>query len=110
MRSEVSCLAAGAVLVRSVAAIIVTTGSPCSSQCGNVLDATTPADIECDQNNYGTAAGTVFKNCIDCELTSTDYETNPNQSDQQWMLYNSRYALSECMFNNPIVSSPCFTE
>lgn len=105
--------AAAATLANTANAILVTSGSTCDSQCGNVLDATTAADIVCDQNNYGSAAGIVFKNCMNCELTSNYYTTNPNESDQQWMLYNSRYALSECLFGEPgnvsVGSSPCTT-
>lgn len=107
-------LAAAAALARSATAVLVTSGSSCDQQCGNVLDATTPADIVCDQSNYGTAAGIVFKNCMTCEVTSNYYTTNPNESDQHWMLYNSRYALSECLWgsagtNNTVAGSPCTT-
>ncbi|KAJ4388734.1 hypothetical protein N0V93_006194 [Gnomoniopsis smithogilvyi] len=105
--------AAAATLAHSATGILVTSGSSCDSQCGNVLDATTPADIVCDQDNYSSAAGVVFKNCMNCELTSNYYTTSPNESDQQWMLYNSRYALSECLFGEPgdvsVASSPCTT-
>lgn len=105
--------AAAALPIQSVTAILVTSGSSCDQQCGNVLDATTPADIVCDQNSYGSAAGVVFKNCMTCELTSTYYTTNPNESDQHWMLYNSRYALSECLWGSPgnstVANSPCTT-
>lgn len=113
MRLAVSRLAAGAALAHLVAAVLVTPSSSCDQQCGNVLNSNSPTDIECDQNDYGSAAGIVFKNCLTCELTSTAYETNPNQSDQQWMLYNSRYALSECLWgypgNNVVADTPCIT-
>lgn len=98
MRRGIVGLAAGAALVKSAAAIMVTSDSACDQQCGNVLDATTPADVVCDQDNYSSAAGVVFKNCLNCEVASTAYDTTTNQSDQQWALYNSRYALSECLF------------
>lgn len=113
MKTTFTRSAAAAALVKSASAILVTSGSSCDQQCGNVLSATTPADIVCDQSNYGSAAGVVFENCLNCEITSTYYTTNPNQSDQQWMLYNSRYALSECLFGEPgnesVGSSPCTT-
>ncbi|CAN8095333.1 unnamed protein product [Discula destructiva] len=106
-------LATSAAVFNSAAAILVTSSSSCNQQCGNVLDATTPDDIVCDQDSYGNAAGTVFKNCLNCEISSTAYETNPNQSDQHWMLYNSRYALSECLWGQPgnrdVGDSPCLT-
>lgn len=101
MKATLTRLAAAAALAKSATAILVTSGSTCDQQCGNVLDATTPADIVCNQNDYGSAAGIVFKNCMNCEQTSTYYTTNPNESDQQWMLYNSRYALSECLWGEP---------
>lgn len=67
----------------------------------------------CDQNDYGTSAGVVYKNCMNCELTSTYYSTELNQTDQQWLLYNARYALSYCMFGEPgnvdVGDSPCIT-
>lgn len=108
-------LATGAALANSATAIMVSPDSSCDQQCGNVLDATTPADIVCDQNGYTSAAGTVFQNCLNCEISSSDYDTTTNQSDQQWALYNSRYALSECLFGEPgdndafLAASPCIT-
>ena len=113
MRLVTARLAACAVLASSASAILVTDGSSCDDQCGNVLDATTGADIVCDQNNYGSSAGIVYKNCMNCELTSTYYSTELNQTDQQWMLYNARYALSYCMYGEPgnvdVGDSPCVT-
>lgn len=113
MKASISRLAACAALVGRSAAILVTPGSSCDQQCGNVLDATTPADVVCDQNNYASSAGVVFKNCMSCELTSTYHTTNPNSTDQQWLLYNSRYALSECLWGIPgnvdVGDSPCIT-
>lgn len=113
MRIPFARLAASAALISSATTIIVTPGSSCDQQCGNVLDATTPADIVCSQGNYGSAAGVVFKNCMNCELSSTYYATTPNETDQQWLLYNSRYALSECLWGEPgnisVGDSPCIT-
>lgn len=101
MTVSVLRLAVHAALLGSSAAVLVTTGSSCAQQCGNVLDATTPADIVCSPSDYGTAAGIVLKNCMTCELTSTYHTTNPNSTDQQWLLYNARYALSECLWGDP---------
>ncbi|KUI71792.1 hypothetical protein VM1G_07198 [Cytospora mali] len=113
MRFATARLAASAALAGSASAILVTQGSPCDDQCGNVLSATTGPDIECDQNNYGSAAGIVYKNCMNCELSSTYYSTESNQTDQQWLLYNARFALSYCMFGEPgnvtVNNSPCIT-
>lgn len=99
--ASIARLAVAAALLGPAVAILVTTGSDCDQQCGNVLDATTPTDIVCNQDNYGSSAGVVFENCLTCELSSTHYTTNPNSTDQQWMLYNARYALSECLFGEP---------
>ncbi|KKY35548.1 putative lpxtg-domain-containing protein [Diaporthe ampelina] len=113
MRPTTARLVVSTALVSSAAAILVTPDSPCDSQCGNVLSATTGGDIECDQNNYGNAAGTVFRNCMNCELGSKYYSAELNQSDQQWMLYNSRFAVSYCVFGDPgnenIGDTPCVT-
>ncbi|KUI56776.1 hypothetical protein VP1G_04115 [Cytospora mali] len=113
MRFATARLTASAALAGSASAILVTQGSPCDDQCGNVLSATTGPDIECDQNNYGSAAGIVYKNCMNCELSSTYYSTELNQTDQQWLLYNARFALSYCMFGEPgnvvVDDSPCIT-
>lgn len=115
MRRGIAGLTAGAAMVHSAAAIMVSTDSTCDQQCGNVLDATTPADIVCNQNDYTSAAGVVFENCLNCEISSTAYDTSTNQSDQQWALYNSRYALSECLFGQPgnnnayLGGTPCVT-
>lgn len=113
MRLTTARVAASLALASSASAILVTQGSSCDTQCGNVLSATTGPDIVCDQNNYGTSAGTVFKNCMNCELDSTYYDTETNETDQQWMLYNARYALSYCMWGEPdnvdVGDSPCLT-
>ncbi|KAI3401056.1 hypothetical protein diail_766 [Diaporthe ilicicola] len=113
MRPTPARLAVSVALANSATAIVVTPDSPCDDQCGNVLSATTGADIECDQNNYGSAAGTVFRNCLNCELGSKYYSEELNQTDQQWTLYNSRFALSYCVFGDPgndnVGDSPCVT-
>lgn len=109
MRSATARLAAGAALASSVSAILVADGSTCDTQCGNVLSATTDPDIECDQNNYGSSAGTVYKNCMNCELSSTYYDTQTNETDQQWMLYNARYALNYCVWDQSGDAEVCRT-
>lgn len=114
MKSWIARLVAGAALAGSATAIAVTTGSSCSSSCGNVLDSTTRADLVCTDYELTTSTATVLKSCMNCELTSTYYETNPNETDQQWLLYNSRYTLSECLWgypgNNTVMGdSPCIT-
>lgn len=113
MRPTPVRLAVSVALANAATAILVTPDSPCDDQCGNVLSATTGSDIQCDQNGYGSAAGTVFKNCMNCEMGSSYYSAELNQTDQQWMLYNSRFALSYCVFGDPgnanVGDSPCVT-
>ncbi|KAF3770867.1 hypothetical protein M406DRAFT_354608, partial [Cryphonectria parasitica EP155] len=50
---------------------------------------------------------------MNCELTSNYYTTDPNSTDQQWLLYNSRYTVSECLWGEPgnvdVGDSPCIT-
>ncbi|OLN84911.1 hypothetical protein CCHL11_03927 [Colletotrichum chlorophyti] len=92
-------------------AIQVAKGSPCETLCGNVLDATTKDDIVCDEHSYSSAAGSVYSQCISCQLSS-GYST-ADQTDTQWLLYNLRWAVSYCVFGYPnntnIGSSPCLT-
>jgi hypothetical protein len=97
-------------LIRPAAALLVADGSHCATQCGNVLDATTDADIACTDGEYaGTSAGTVFRNCLTCEVASTysDPQSLPAASDLQSMLYNLRYATSQCLFQGDV--NPCIT-
>jgi hypothetical protein len=91
-------------------AVIVSPGSPCSSSCGNVLEATRTDDIVCNQGDYATD-GLLFQECVSCEVLS-DYVSD-GQSDTQWALYNLRYAMSSCLFGVPdpgdVLSTPCIT-
>lgn len=71
-------------LAPAASALLVAPGSPCATQCGNVLSSISGPDINCDANAYHVNQGVVFKNCIDCQLTST--YVHQNQTDLQWML------------------------
>ncbi|KAJ4249483.1 hypothetical protein NW762_012340 [Fusarium torreyae] len=99
-------------LLSPVAAILVADKSPCGTLCGNVLDATTTDDIVCKEDDYKSGAGIVYQQCVACELSS-DYHTKDNETDQQWLLYNTRYAVSYCLFgvptNDKIINTPCLT-
>ena len=78
-------IAALAVFAGSSHALLVASGSPCAVQCGNVLDNTTAADIACSAPQYsGSPQGTVFQNCVGCELKSP--YLNQKENDLQWML------------------------
>ncbi|KAK0376612.1 hypothetical protein CLIM01_06028 [Colletotrichum limetticola] len=111
MRSSTGVLVLGLWLSR-VSAIHVANGSPCQTLCGNVLDATTKNDVVCDEHSYSSSAGSVYQQCVSCELSS-DYATSTNETDTQWALYNLRYAISYCTFGYPdnpnVGSSPCLT-
>lgn len=75
-------------LASSADALRTAPGSPCSKDCGNVLSATTPNDMECydDPSKYSsTAAGTVLRTCITCQMSSR-YVSDDGQTDLQWLL------------------------
>ncbi|KAI0471781.1 hypothetical protein GGR56DRAFT_91474 [Xylariaceae sp. FL0804] len=96
-------------LLPSAAALLVAPGSPCETSCGNVLSATTPDMIVCDDTAYASSSsGQVFQSCITCESTSTYSTTSGdrNVSDLQYMLYNMRYATNQCVFE---ADTPCST-
>ncbi|KAH7152347.1 hypothetical protein B0J13DRAFT_658746 [Dactylonectria estremocensis] len=103
--------AAAGLAIPAANAILVAPNSPCSSNCGNVLGSTSASDIVCSQDSYSSGAGQVFDNCVSCEITS-DY-SNSGETDQQWALYNLRYAVSYCLFGTPdnsdVITTPCIT-
>lgn len=69
-------------------AILVSPGSPCSSDCGNVLDSTSPADLVCDNAGLSAPAGQPFQSCVECEMRSG--YSQRNQSDVQSVLCTLR--------------------
>jgi hypothetical protein len=78
----------------------VTPGSPCTSVCqlnANDTD-TTPSEIACldSQFNATSGVGSVFHDCITCELQSTFANTATFESDVGW-------ALCECLTRRPPV-------
>ncbi|KAF9881196.1 lpxtg-domain-containing protein [Colletotrichum karsti] len=112
MKSAIGAASALSLWLGHATAIHVAKGSPCETLCGNVLDATTKNDVVCKETDYsGSAAGSVYQQCVSCELTS-DYATE-TQTDVQWLLYNLRYAISYCIYGFPenpnVGSSPCLT-
>ncbi|ETS00025.1 hypothetical protein M419DRAFT_101778 [Trichoderma reesei RUT C-30] len=115
LRLLTSFAAAGAILP-AAEAILVAPDSPCSTNCGNVLDSTSAGDLVCTPGQYtggyANGAGTVFQGCVQCELNS-GYATKGNYSDNMAALYNLRYAVSYCVFNEPqhydFVNNPCVT-
>ncbi|KAK3377794.1 centromere/microtubule binding protein cbf5-like protein [Podospora didyma] len=107
MRSYATRISTAIVGFTSLAtALLVAPDSPCSTYCGNVLQSTSADEIVCDDGSYsGTAAGVVFEKCIECELNSK-YVSKNNQTDLQWLLYNVRFNMEQCLFKE---SNPCVT-
>ncbi|KAF4452896.1 hypothetical protein F53441_4322 [Fusarium austroafricanum] len=102
----------GLSLLGPTVAIIVASNSPCGTVCGNVLDATTNDDVVCHEGDYMSGSGSVFQQCLTCEQSS-DYSTKNNETDQEYYLYNLRYATSYCLFGVPdnknVIDTPCLT-
>ena len=94
LRLLTSFAAAGAILP-AAEAILVAPDSPCSTNCGNVLDSTSAGDLVCTPGQYtggyDNGAGTVFQGCVECELDS-GYATKSNYSDNMAAL---------CMYIDP---------
>lgn len=51
-----------AVAAPAARALLVAPGSPCSASCGNVLDSTSPADVDCASSG---AASQIFQGCVE---------------------------------------------
>lgn len=74
-----------AALAPVAVALMVAPGSPCSTPCGNTLSSTGPGELVCTEGGYtGSSAGTVFQNCINCELTSP--YASGDVTDAQYLL------------------------
>ncbi|KAI0392654.1 hypothetical protein F5Y17DRAFT_352276 [Xylariaceae sp. FL0594] len=87
--------------LRVASAVLVANGSPCETNCGNVLTSTAPDEVVCNDADYtGTPAGKVFRSCVTCEATST-YTTGQSpgpMADLDAMLYNIRYTTAQCLY------------
>ncbi|KAG7125983.1 hypothetical protein HYQ44_001023 [Verticillium longisporum] len=102
-------------LASSVLSLYVTPESDCAALClgsANETISSTEAsisasDIACRDAEYSSSSsGIRYRNCIDC--LSKSQETDGEESDLQWMLYNMRYALNTCLFDeSTAVNSPC---
>ena len=95
-------LLAGLGLAAPSLAILVAPDSPCASKCGNVLDQTSTDDLVCEEDQYNSGAGVVFKNCLECQLrssyvTESDKFKNGKETDLQWMLCESRHPMAYLM-------------
>jgi hypothetical protein len=71
----------------SILALEVTNTSTCTSIC-NGPSLTYSSDLQCTDNSYfNTAQGVLFKNCLECESTSTAVSgSGPQNNDAYWML------------------------
>jgi hypothetical protein len=80
----ITTFAAASVVLPAAEAILVAPNSPCSTNCGNVLDSTTSADVVCTPGQYtggyDNGAGAVFQGCVQCELGS-GYAAEDNYTD-----------------------------
>ncbi|KAL7936755.1 hypothetical protein V8C35DRAFT_240920 [Trichoderma chlorosporum] len=103
-----------------VHALRVSPNSPCTSVCTTSdVSQSDPKffdnqwkDIVCDDKDIDSKPeGKDMKSCFTCLQNST--YSNGSENDQDWFLYNLRYASSYCMFGYPnstgIESGPCTT-
>ncbi|KAH8798928.1 hypothetical protein F5882DRAFT_186454 [Hyaloscypha sp. PMI_1271] len=116
-----SFLLATLFLASTTLSLQVSSNSPCTSLClenpaqnATSLDDTNTfgSDITCVDKDYaGTPNGQRFMACVICLQNST--ASDANGSDQEWFLYNLRFALDSCLFGfqqpSDFVTSPCAT-
>ncbi len=81
----------------------VTNTSICADTC-NGPSLTFSSDLSCSDDDYSTTAnGVLFKNCLECEITSTaesgDTSTSQN-NDIYWSLFNMKYTVEQCLFGD----------
>ncbi|KAL2212144.1 hypothetical protein CC79DRAFT_346666 [Sarocladium strictum] len=110
-----------AALVRSVAALQVTPGSPCAEFCvdqkgDDTADpkssSTDGDDIVCNDFEFSSdKAGKKFQQCMTC-LQGSDFAKG-SESDLDWFLYNLRYSFDYCVFGDmqasAVDANPCAT-
>ncbi len=123
-------VAAVAAALPAANAILVAPDSPCSMNCGNVLDSTSPEDIACTDSSFSSGPGQIFQGCLECEMSS-NYSTDGVTDVQaslcmvlRWVACvipvlirgkdNLRYTLSSCLFGVPsddniLGNNPCIT-
>lgn len=70
--------------------------SHCSKYCGNVQSSTAPDEMVCDDGGLSTSPGTVWKECINCLITSS--HTANGHSDLQSLLC----MCAASPFNRPV--------
>jgi hypothetical protein len=89
-------LSVAAAVLPASEAVVVTPGSPCESSCGNVLGATAPDDLVCNQDAYAVGAGEVFQSCVECEMMSAYY--HDGERDSQWALCTWQLSPGEFVY------------
>ncbi|KIW12654.1 hypothetical protein PV08_09932 [Exophiala spinifera] len=88
-------------LALGVQTLEVTSGSACADICeGPTL--TYSDDLTCtDEGYFNTAKGDTMHDCLLCESKSTANtgdNSNPQNNDIYWFLFNMKYTLQYCMF------------
>ncbi|KAE8154607.1 hypothetical protein BDV25DRAFT_103207 [Aspergillus avenaceus] len=81
-------------------ALSVTSSSPCASVCDNGGGATVASDLVCADTDYNTTVkGLTMKRCLLCQSTSTTYKNaSSNDNDVHWFLFNQKYTIQNCLF------------
>lgn len=100
----ISAILLSLLVVAPATALQVTPHSPCTDRCGANVGRMTPDEIVCfdqDFGAHGTHNGSVFEDCVSCELESTFNDQITFQSDVYWGLFNLRYAWSVCVLGFP---------
>lgn len=102
-------LLAWSLVLKPALGLQVTPNSGCASLCMDdpTADASDPyssntytSDIVCTDTAYrNTTAGQKFESCVSCLQSSTANTTTEN--DQEWFLYNVRFAFNTCLFTSP---------
>ncbi|ROT39210.1 hypothetical protein SODALDRAFT_332634 [Sodiomyces alkalinus F11] len=102
-------------LLTTASTLYVNPGSDCAALClggtnenaGSTESSIGRSDIVCRDNEYNSEAeGIRYRNCVECLRESRD--VHGDDSDLQWMLYNMRFALDTCLWNNDTaIHSPC---
>lgn len=107
----ISSLLAVLFLAYTTISLQVSSNSPCTSVCTSSSSSSTlGSEIACLDADYaGTPTGQKFMSCVSCLQTST--ASDENGSDQEWFLYNLRFALDTCLFGfqqpSDAVTAPC---
>ncbi|CCC11282.1 hypothetical protein SMACR_03985 [Sordaria macrospora] len=112
VRPSLFIVTAAAALAPLTTALFITAGSPCAKYCGNSLQGTAADEVVCTSDQYDmTNTGVVYKECMQCQMTS-EYSQG-SETDVKSFLYNLRYNLAYCLWDQPhnpnLDDNPCKT-